>query len=437
MNIGTGGGSVATNTAFGASALAANQAGGTNNTAIGNAALDANTTGDANTAVGDDALGANTTGSGSVAVGYQAGYTSTTNGVVTAVGYQAAYTNNSNITAMGYQAAKASTGAGNTAIGVQALLNGSTGNYNTALGETALLACTIGSSNTAVGMQALLSSTTASNNIAVGYQALYSSTTAANNTAVGHQAGYSQTTSAAGGFNVFMGAYAGNASTGSGNTFVGGNSTTGYGARFAMTTGSKNTIIGGYSGNQGGLDIRTSSNNIVISDGDGNPKLRCINNGPDWTSGGTWITSNPTPVTAASVASSAGTAAVWDGSGNLYKQSSSMRYKENIAEWAVTDAQLDAFVNLNPKLWDYIGKENGCAGFIAEDIEALGLKNAYNTSPLINYSNEGQPDSNRDFSLIALQHKVIQRLEKSLQEQQALITTLTTRITALEAKVGA
>jgi len=84
-------------------------------------------------------------------------------------------------------------------------------------------------------------------------------------------------------------------------------------------------------------------------------------------------------------------------------------------------------------LWDYIGKENGCAGFIAEDIEALGLKNAYNTSPLINYSNEGQPDSNRDFALIAMQHKVIQRLEKSLQEQQALITALTTRITALEA----
>jgi hypothetical protein len=39
-----------------------------------------------------------------------------------------------------------------------------------------------------------------------------------------------------------------------------------------MTTGSSNTILGGYSGNQGGLDIRTSSNNIVLSDGDGNPR---------------------------------------------------------------------------------------------------------------------------------------------------------------------
>jgi hypothetical protein len=39
-----------------------------------------------------------------------------------------------------------------------------------------------------------------------------------------------------------------------------------------MTTGSKNTILGAYSGNQGGLDIRTASNYIVLSDGDGNPR---------------------------------------------------------------------------------------------------------------------------------------------------------------------
>ena len=40
-----------------------------------------------------------------------------------------------------------------------------------------------------------------------------------------------------------------------------------------MTTGSKNTIIGSYNGNQNSLDIRTSSNNIVLSDGDGNPRI--------------------------------------------------------------------------------------------------------------------------------------------------------------------
>ncbi len=40
-----------------------------------------------------------------------------------------------------------------------------------------------------------------------------------------------------------------------------------------MTTGSKNTIIGRFYGNQHGLDIRTSDNYIVLSDGDGNPRF--------------------------------------------------------------------------------------------------------------------------------------------------------------------
>ena len=40
----------------------------------------------------------------------------------------------------------------------------------------------------------------------------------------------------------------------------------------AITTGSKNAILGAYTGNQHSLDIRTSSNNIVLSDGDGNPR---------------------------------------------------------------------------------------------------------------------------------------------------------------------
>jgi hypothetical protein len=40
-----------------------------------------------------------------------------------------------------------------------------------------------------------------------------------------------------------------------------------------MTTGNKNVILGRYSGNAGGLDIRTASNYIVLSDGDGNPLI--------------------------------------------------------------------------------------------------------------------------------------------------------------------
>jgi hypothetical protein len=50
------------------------------------------------------------------------------------------------------------------------------------------------------------------------------------------------------------------------------NTALGYQAGQLITTGTKNTIIGTYNGNEGGLDIRTLSNRIVLSDGDGNPR---------------------------------------------------------------------------------------------------------------------------------------------------------------------
>ncbi|NBW23115.1 MAG: tail fiber domain-containing protein, partial [Caulobacteraceae bacterium] len=46
----------------------------------------------------------------------------------------------------------------------------------------------------------------------------------------------------------------------------------GINSGYFITTGSKNTILGNYTGNNGGLDIRTASNYVVLSDGDGNPR---------------------------------------------------------------------------------------------------------------------------------------------------------------------
>ena len=45
-----------------------------------------------------------------------------------------------------------------------------------------------------------------------------------------------------------------------------------FGAGYNISSGAKNSIFGAFNGNQGGLDIRTASNYIVLSDGDGNPR---------------------------------------------------------------------------------------------------------------------------------------------------------------------
>jgi hypothetical protein len=100
----------------------------------------------------------------------------------------------------------------------------------------------------------------------VGYQAGYSQTSPASgkNAYFGYQAGYANVTSD---FNTYIGNFAGGNATSSNNTFVG------SGAGYLVTSGAKNSIFGNYNGNQGSLDIRTASNYIVLSDGDGNPLI--------------------------------------------------------------------------------------------------------------------------------------------------------------------
>jgi hypothetical protein len=217
--------------------------------------------------VGYNALTANTTATYNTAVGYIAGQATTTGVQNTVVGAFALENN--------------TTGASNVAIGLSSLKTNTTANDNVGVGQHSLRLNTTGASNTAIGGSALFNNTTASYNTAVGYQALTANTTASNNTAVGYNSLYSNTTA---GENTAIGQYSMRFNTtGFGNAACGGSSlysnTTGilnqcfgYTAGSAITTGSKNTILGAYSGNQGGLDIRTASNHIVLSDGDGNPR---------------------------------------------------------------------------------------------------------------------------------------------------------------------
>jgi hypothetical protein len=234
---------------------------GSNNSFFGGAAGFANTSGGTNVAVGVQALRSNTTASNNTAVGYQAGYSNTT-GLLEAFGAGALRSNTTGNYNKAFGEAALyynTTGVSNCAFGGSALRENTTASSNSAFGESTLRANQTGSNNTAFGAQALTSNTTASNNTAVGYQAGYSNTTADGSTFVGYQAGYSSTNT-----NTAFGRSALFSTTGILNTAVG------WYAGNAITTGTKNVIIGSYGGNSGGLDIRTASNYIVLSDGDAN-----------------------------------------------------------------------------------------------------------------------------------------------------------------------
>jgi hypothetical protein len=203
------------------------------------------------TAVGASALAANSSGGNNVAIGYQAGLANSTGGQSTLIGSQAGLAG----TDLDYV----------TAVGYQALSSVTSGDFNTALGAQALKSNTSASNNTAVGYQAGYSGTTGGANgglnVYVGEGAGYNSTGSLN-TFVGRRAGYTVTSNEA---NTFIGYQAGYNTTSANNTFVG------LTSGLSVSTGASNSILGAYTGNAGGLDIRTLSNYVVLSDGDGNP----------------------------------------------------------------------------------------------------------------------------------------------------------------------
>jgi len=215
---------------------------GSLNVAVGKLSLKTNTTGSQNVAIGTQAL-QNFTESFNVAVGYRAMISCTSGERNTAIGYDTMIdlqTGESN-TAVGYNALKIFTGSDNTAVGRNALDANISGANCTAIGESAL------------------SANTASHQTAVGKGAGQSVSSGAENVLVGHEAGRDGNFSAC----TIVGRRAGAINTGINNTFVGHESGT------VMTSGTRNLILGRHSGNQHGLDIRATNNNIVLADGDG------------------------------------------------------------------------------------------------------------------------------------------------------------------------
>jgi hypothetical protein len=329
-----------------------------------------------NTAVGTSALASNTTGAFNTAIGYQASNASTTGA--------------SNVI-VGYQAGRSNIGDDNVAVGTEAL-QASTASSNTAIGRSSLVNNTTGSSGVAVGYQALAANTTGINNTAVGYQAAYSNTTG-EITAFGRKAGYANTTATA---CVYVGDSSGFAATGSSNTFIG------YDSGNAITTGAKNTIIGKYTGNQGGLDIRTASNYIVLSDGDGTPRIWHTNQG----SFGYFVAPSIYNNTTGGAANVNVTSA-----GELYRSTSSIKYKRDVQN---ATHGLSEVLQLRPVT--YKGKNNGdtvFGGLIAEEVHEAGL------TEFVQYAEDGSPDALAYGNMVSLCVKAIQELKAEFDAYKA------------------
>jgi hypothetical protein len=245
-----------------------------------------------NIAVGSGTLGANTTGTFNTVVGYFAATAGITANFVTAVGANALANNLSySQTAVGYSAMEYMRGNSNVAVGSQALYGSgtpanNTGTTNVAIGNESLFSMTSGSNNAVLGYRAGFGTTTGYSNVGVGSFSLYSNTTGFGSVAIGYLSLYNMQSGGSNvgvGFEVMQGSGTPANNTGYNNVALGfralyaissahTNVALGYLSGSAITTGTKNTILGSYSGNQGGLDIRTASNYIVLSDGDGNPR---------------------------------------------------------------------------------------------------------------------------------------------------------------------
>jgi hypothetical protein len=302
--------------------------------------------------------------------------------------------------------------ASNTVVGVSSFTSNTTGNNNTVIGQNSLSLNVTGAQNTAVG-QGVLYYNTGSYNTAVGGSALQNNTTASRNTVIGYTAGFTNQT---GERNTFVGALAGYTSnvngaaynlavgyeagysltTGLQNTFVGG-----LDSGYYVTTGSKNTILGNYTGNQGSLDIRTSSNYIVLSDGDGNPRLFLSTAGYPFCLG---AYTNNGPATANMFV---------DSTGQIYRATSSLRYKRDVqnAVHGLTDVMA-----LRPVT--YKSKRDDCgdtvySGFIAEEVHAIGL------TEFVDYNDKGEPDAIHYGSMVSLLTKAIQELKTEFDAYKA------------------
>ena len=243
----------------------------------------------------------------------------------------------------------------------------------------------------------------------------------------------------------------------SGSALVGANSDNtflGQSAGSAITSGDANTIIGRYNGNQGSLDIRTSDNHIVLSDGDGNPRVyfdgaKGVIHGaagaaPVLAIHNTSNTSGDFALTTAVGANAINTSSYQiicgqvAGSDKLYVYGNGDVVNTNNSYGALSDQKLKENIVDSSSQWDdikaitvrkYSMKEDSLdapnkLGVIAQEVEAAGMSGLVFESP--DRQNEGETVKQVKYSVLYM------KAVKALQEAMERIETLEAKVTALE-----
>jgi Chaperone of endosialidase len=300
-----------------------------------------------------------------------------------------------------------STGSGNTALGDNALSSNTSGFFNTAVGFDACMANTTGFENTAVGTFALVANTTGDLNTAVGTGSLPSNTTGNTNTAVGVEALNANTTASgntAVGYEALV-----NTSTGGNNTAFGANALSG-------TSGTGNIAVGRFAGQT----IGSGSNNIDIGNKAPGNESSTIRIGDASVHTATFIAG----INGATSAS--GVEVFVDANGQLGTITSSLRFKEDVADMGEASGEL---MKLRPVTFHYKAPYDDGShllqyGLVAEEVAKVSPE-------LVQLDAQGKPFTVRYHTINAMllnevqkQHGTIERQETQLQEQDARIRRL-------------
>ena len=273
--------------------------------------------------------------------------------------------------------------------------------------------------NTAVGSQALNANTTASNNTAVGYQAAYSNTTASNNTAVGYQALYSNQT---GSYNTALGYQAFYAATGSaGNAQYG--IAIGYQAAKNLTTGNAVLAIGAGCA----PTLTTGSNGLYIGAAADASSASVSQEMAIIATNGASIAGKGTNTGFIAVNTGGSYGSIYQGNNStLWAITSDERIKENVA---TLQNGLQTIMALRPVEFNYIETKKHDVSFIAQEYQKILPEQVKEHA-----ASAAEKEITGVDTLLGVTPNLVPYLVKAVQEQQALINSLTTRLAALEAK---